>query len=366
MTARKPATKRAPRQKKRLFPIDGEKLRRILWERGYHSLASQAEALGTNEKRLRQALDGGSFQQSTILRWCLKLGIDPNEILLDTAIIGRNGSRDGDQPVVGDWLAVEQLTRWVEATNGLQYRIFKMSHRFMDDGRLGRGKVYDMGGLSDTDRLDLLRYLQRHPQVCERIGPHRNVAANLTALPDLNGRDWWVIDRWVAGRTMKQAISDGSMTMAILPTVMRGIADGLAALHRHGYLRRELSPKFVILEEETNNPVLTDFELAKLLSGGPTVADAADWKHVDDGYRAPEVTANSPDLGPEIDVYSWGRILLRAVTGDLPTAGSAEELAAISKLPKAIRELVASCVAIDRTQRPQTMDVVLRAIKSWK
>ncbi len=114
------------------------------------------------------------------------------------------------------------------------------------------------------------------------------------------------------------------------------------------------------------NPVLTDFELAKLLAGGPTVADAADWRHVVDPYRAPEVTANSPDLGPEIDVYSWGRVLLRAATGELPAAGSAEELAAVSKLPKAIRELVTSCVAIDRTQRPPTMDVVLRAIKSWK
>ena len=106
--------------------------------------------------------------------------------------------------------------------------------------------------------------------------------------------------------------------------------------------------------------------MAKVLGGGPTVAHVADWKHVDDGYRAPEVTANSPDLGPEIDVYSWGRILLRAATGELPAAGSAEELAAVSKLPKAIGELVGSCVSIDRTQRPPTMDVVLRGIKSWK
>jgi serine/threonine protein kinase len=365
MATKESATTRAPRRKKRLFPIDGEKLLRILWDQGCHSLASQAEKLGTNEKRLRAALDGGSFQQATILRWCQRLRIDPNEILLDTAVLGRNGKWDDEQPVVGDWQVDEQLTRWIEATNGLQYRIFKMSHRHMSDGRLARGKMFDLSGFKDEDRADFVRLLERHPRVCQQIGLHPNIASNLTALPDVNGRDWWVIDRWVNGRTLKQALAGGPLAPGVLSVVMRGIAEGLAILHEHGYLRRELSPRFVILEEDTMNPVLTDFELAKLLSGGPTVADEADWHHVADPYRAPEVSARSPVLGPQIDVYSWGRIAIHVAIGELPEADSEAETAAINRLPKSIRGLVTACVAIDQARRPASIGEVLVAVRRW-
>lgn len=365
MATQKSATKRISRRKKRLFPIDGEKLLRILWDQGCHSLASQAEKLGTNEKRLRAALDGGSFQQATILRWCRKLRIDPNEILLDSAVIGRNGKWDDEEPVVGDWLVGEQLTRWVEATNGLQYRIFRLSHRYMTDGRLARGKMFDLSWFKDEDRADFARLLERHPRVCQEIGLHPNIASNLTALPDANGRDWWVIDRWVAGQTLKQALAAGPLAPGVLPVVMRGIAEGLAVLNNHGYLRRELSPRFVILEDDNQNPVLTDFELAKLLSGGPTVANEADWHHVADPYRAPEVSAHNPVLGPQVDVYSWGRIAIHAALGELPEADSEAEIAAINRLPKPIRGMVTACVAIDQAKRPASIDEVLGGIKRW-
>lgn len=113
------------------------------------------------------------------------------------------------------------------------------------------------------------------------------------------------------------------------------------------------------------NPVLTDFELAKLLSGGPTVAVEADWRHVVDPYRAPEVSAHSPVLGPQIDVYSWGRIAIHAAIGALPEADSEAEVAAINRLPKPIRGLVTACVEIDQANRPASIDQVLVAIKRW-
>ena len=55
--------------------------------------------------------------------------------------------------------------------------------------------------------------------------------------------------------------------------------------------------------------VLTDFELAKLLDGNPTVAGR--WP--DDEYRAPEIGEEGID--ERADLYSWGRILVRAIAG---------------------------------------------------
>ena len=62
----------------------------------------------------------------------------------------------------------------------------------------------------------------------------------------------------------------------MLARVMRQIAEGLKALHAAEIIRRELSPRFVLLRESgIESVVLTDFELGKLFDGSPTVA--SDW-----------------------------------------------------------------------------------------
>lgn len=227
------------KSRKELLPIDGEKLRQALWDKGYHSYAEQAQALGTNERRLRKAIQGGSFQQATIVRWGARIEVHPKDFMLESAIIGRLGTRNGQQKVIGDWQVEQELTRWIEASNGLQYRIVKLSHRHLKDGRLARGKLYDMAGFSDKDRVDLIQHLQRHPTVCQQIGQHPHIAVNLTALPDLNGRDWWVVDQWIPGRTLKDVLADSPLAPTQMALVMRGIAEGLVALHRHGTQNRD-------------------------------------------------------------------------------------------------------------------------------
>lgn len=354
----KPKTSR-----KSLTPIDGEKLRRALWDKGLHKPEIQAESLGTSVKRLRQAIRGGSFQMATLLRWCENADIELNDILLPGSLIGLNGAANGLRPVVGDWEIVTELSRWIEATNGLQYKIFELRHRHLEERR-GRGKLYDMSGLSDRDRIDLAEHLKRHPKVCHEVGPHPNIAENVTALPDANGRDWWVVDRWVEGSTLAEVLNPGPLQGERLAHVMRGIGEGLAALHRHGILRRELSPSLIIVRENDGCAVLTDFELAKMLGNWPTVVDRSDWQK--DPYRAPEVAAGGEDLGPEIDVYSWGRILLHAATGSVPELGG--EVAALEsvRLPKSVREIVVAAVQPLRSKRPHSFEEVIRALRSWK
>ncbi|MBX3412776.1 MAG: protein kinase [Pirellulales bacterium] len=300
---------------------------------------------------------------ATLLRWCENADIELNDILLPGSLIGLNGTVNGARPIVGDWEIVTELSRWIEATNGLQYKVFEVRHRHLEERR-GRGKLYDMSGLSDRDRIDLAEHLKRHPKVCHEVGPHPRIADNITALPDPNGRDWWVIDRWIEGRTLAEVLNGSRLEGERLAQTMRGIADGLVALHRHGILRRELSPAQIIVRAENNIPVLTDFELAKMLGNWPTVVARSDWGN--DPYRAPEVAAGGEDLGPEIDVYSWGRILVHAATGSVPEVGG--ELAALEgvRLPKSVREIAVAAVQPPRSKRPHSMEEVIRAIRSWK
>lgn len=91
---------------------------------------------------------------------------------------------------------------------------------------------------------------------------------------------------------------------------MREIAIGLKALHNEGIILRELRPTTILLREGTGTVLLTDFELAKLSDGRPTVSRDR-WPR--NPYRANEVGA--PTIDTTVDLYSWGRILVRAVCG---------------------------------------------------
>ena len=91
-----------------------------------------------------------------------------------------------------------------------------------------------------------------------------------------------------------------------LQVVMTGIACGLKALHRAGIIRRELSPRFVLLREADDRPILMDLELAKLSEGVPTVSPQ-EWP--EDPYRAIEVGGDAP-IDARADLYSWGRIFV--------------------------------------------------------
>jgi serine/threonine protein kinase len=141
-----------------------------------------------------------------------------------------------------------------------------------------------------------------------------------------------------------------------------GIAAGLLALHEAKVVRRELSPRFVTLRKKDLSPVLTDFELAKLLDGAPTVSPAGGWP--DDPYLAPEVVSRGTVDG-RADLYSWGRVFVRCLTGRLPEPGADADAVRASALPAAVRSVLVACLALPRSDRPASAADVLKALRKW-
>ncbi len=81
-------------------------------------------------------------------------------------------------------------------------------------------------------------------------------------------------------------------------TVMREIVDALARLHESGVVMRELAPSRILITAETFRAVLSDFELAKLLSGAPTVSPDGDWPD-DPEFRHRTNTSSCVDQNPD-------------------------------------------------------------------
>lgn len=256
-----------------------------------------------------------------------------------------------------EWQIVNYLSGLQATSNGLQYQLARLSHRFLP-GRLARGKCYELRHMSAPERARIEEYLRRHAAVCERIGGHPNVAVNLSAA--LVDGLWWVLDRWEAGETLAARLQCGPLSEYQLQFIMTGIAAGLAALHEHGVIRRELTPQSVLLSDESDRPILTDLELAKLVGEGPTVSPH-EWP--EDPYRAPEVDAAGA-VDVRADVYSWGRIFCRAATGGLADRGK-ESFGADSDVPPGVQDLVTSAVALVPSKRPKSMNVVRKRLKAW-
>lgn len=282
---------------------------------------------------------------------------NPLEVLHPDELAAMGVQTDLPSPSdVLEWTIEEYLTGWEKTSNGLQYQLVRLRHRFLED-RQARGKCYELRHLTSAERERLETYLRRHTDVCEQIRAHPNIAQNMTAA-FVNGL-WWVLDRWEEGSTLDERLEDGPLSGYELQFVMTGIAKGIAQLHRMKIIRRELSPKSVVLRERDDRAILTDMELAKLTGGAPTVSPE-EWP--DDPYRALEVGGETP-VDERADIYSWGRIFVRAATGALCDRG--EEDVSELDVPDPVKDLIGQCVAVTRSQRPADMKAVLKVLKGW-
>lgn len=256
-----------------------------------------------------------------------------------------------------EWEVEEYVSGWEKTSNGLQFQCAKLAHRFLPD-RFARGKCYELRHLTGVEKERIEQYLLRHAEVCEQIGQSKYVAQNVTAAP-IDGL-WWVLDRWEEGETLEQRLTTGSLGDYSLQFIMRGVLGGLHDLHKAGVIRRELSPRSVLLRQSDDRPVLTDMELAKLTGDGATVSPA-EWP--DDPYRALEVSGDAP-IDERADLYSWGRVFVEAATGSLPNRS--EESLDNVELLHTVREVVMQCVELSPSDRPDNTTIVLAALEGWQ
>jgi len=100
-----------------------------------------------------------------------------------------------------------------------------------------------------------------------------------------------------------------------------GLCQALEALHRIGLFHRNIKPGNIVVEEETNRPLLGGFEIAVLLQPGHRTSSVAGTLP----YMAPEAVEGRADC--RADVYSAAAVLYERLTGVVPFAGrSADEL----------------------------------------
>lgn len=257
-----------------------------------------------------------------------------------------------------EWLTTGYLDQGRLAPNGLYYLVCRLEHRYTAS-RLGRGKFYHLSWLRTGILEETRHQLSRHADVCARLSWHPQIAHNLTSQPTAGQEGWWVVDDWVGEFTLADRLAAGPWPPAALPRLLHEIAVGLSALHAAGVIFRELAPARVLLAEADGRAVLTDFELAKLLDGVPSVS--GDWP--DDPFRAPELDGGPTTVAA--DLYSFGRLAAAALVGTVPDSGQEAAVFAQARLPKRLQKLLVQAVAPFPAQRLSELPPLLHELSRW-
>ncbi len=262
------------------------------------------------------------------------------------------------QDAIHEWFVEQVLSGWITASNQLQFQVCRLRHQHVR--RFARGKRYELRAMSTDEQKRCQALFTRHAEVCTAIGSHPHIIRNVTTCESPQKDTWWVIDEWIDGRPLSQVLKETRLARSLAVELATQVADGLNALHQADIVLRELSPQSILLCDKENHAVLTEFELAKLLDGSPTVS-REEWPT--DPYRAPE--ANSSDVDYRADVYSWGRLVLHLLLGELPPEG--QELAAMRKqrVSSDVEKILLKCVSPSRRSRPKGFDEAIDILRSW-
>lgn len=198
-------------------------------------------------------------------------------------------------------------------------------------GRGGMAEVYKAyhAALDRYVAIKVLHpFLSDDPEFKERFeGEARNVARlkhpNIVQVYDFefdpNRALYYMVMEHIEGTTLRARLTSLGTQKQLLPVdeglyIVRCVAQALAYAHQQGMVHRDIKPANVLMETD-NRIVLTDFGIARIVSG-PNVTASGSMVGTPT-YMAPEQGLGHPG-DHRSDIYSLGIVLYQLLTGVPP------------------------------------------------
>ena len=185
-----------------------------------------------------------------------------------------------------------------------------------DDQMLGRTvaiKELRFPSSDEDEKRRLITRTLREAKAIARI--HDKSAVTVYDVVEEDDRPWIVMEL-VEGRSLAEIIrEDGVLTWQRAAEVGLALLDVLRAAHREGILHRDVKPSNVLIADEDDRIVLTDFGIA-YMEGDPSITSTGMLVGAA-SYIAPE-RARGHRPGPAADLWSLGALLYACVEGGPP------------------------------------------------
>jgi eukaryotic-like serine/threonine-protein kinase len=198
-----------------------------------------------------------------------------------------------------------------------------IADRYRLERRLGAGGMSEVWAAEDLelDRTVAVKLLAPEADPARFVREARAAAGlshpNICALYDYgeDGRRRYMVLEYLPGGTLEERLAPGGpLTDTDTERIAREIAAGLAHAHDRGLVHRDLKPSNILFDAE-GRAKIADFGIVHmdaatgLTEAGTVLGTAA--------YISPEQAAGEPAT-PTSDVYAFGVILFRMLTGRLP------------------------------------------------
>jgi hypothetical protein len=122
---------------------------------------------------------------------------------------------------------------------------------------------------------------------------------------------------FVEGKSLSQRLTEGPLLPREAAELMVKVAEAIEFAHQRGVIHRDLKPANILLDQ-TGNPRVTDFGLAKKLQSDSGLTGSGQIMGTP-SYMPPEQAGGQRgEVGPPSDVYALGATLYAMVTGRPP------------------------------------------------
>jgi serine/threonine protein kinase/Tfp pilus assembly protein PilF len=126
--------------------------------------------------------------------------------------------------------------------------------------------------------------------------------------------------KFVEGGQLDEVVKRAPMSIRQAAELIAKVARTVHHAHEHGILHRDIKPGNILLDE-TGEPHLTDFGLARLVETESTVTRTMEVLGTP-SYMAPEqAVGNNATISSVTDVYGLGAVFYQLLTGQPPFAG---------------------------------------------
>lgn len=339
--------------------------------------------------------------------------VDPSDDRFNEAIATFEDARDaGLTPDPLIW-----LSRYADVADRL--RKFFVNRKYLGDlTRLDGALLPDLGEFGDYDNLELISqggmgvvYKARRkstqqivalklirPDLLQGLSPeHRRrilerfiteaqVAAlleheNIVKVYDVgegSGRPYYSM-RYVEGKSLSGLLQSGIMPPKRAAAYIEQIARAIHLAHQHGIIHRDLKPNNILVDTQSDRPLVTDFGLAKLIDRNQDLTQTCDIMGAPP-YMSPEQVNNSARATTATDVYGLGATLYALLTGQPPFQGDTpiatlkkvldEEPTRPRKLnpavPRDLQTICLKCLEKDPRKRYASALKVAEDLESWR
>ncbi|WP_436792066.1 protein kinase domain-containing protein [Yinghuangia sp. YIM S10712] len=228
--------------------------------------------------------------------------------------------------------------RW---KHGGQADIFQATHKTS-----GTRVVYKRR----TSRMeDPVARMRREIDVSRILEGH----AHFMPILDANADDGWIVMP-IAQATAAERQGDLQDPRKLLELV-HALIDVLSAAHRQGWLHRDITPHNVLLLD--GRWTLADWGLVRRPHGQTTKVDRTRFSLGTEGFAAPEMSTAPHAATATCDIYSIGRVISWALTGEKPQTNRQ-----LFPSPGPWRTIVRRTTEPDPQRRPQNVQDLLKLI----